>query len=396
MFNTKKIAVIIAAAGSGKRMGSGINKQYLHIGDMPVLGRSVKAFNDNPHIDEILVVLRESEMALFRQEIIGKYHFAKIKALVAGGKERQDSVSNALKQVGQDMDYVLIHDGARPLIKQDTINALIEAVDSNGAAAVGVRVKDTIKAGSGDYFTGTLDRDILFNMQTPQGFSRDLILKAFKNAGEENFYGTDEASLLERIHEKVYIVLGDYSNIKITTFEDIAVAEAMLKMNPDRSSGGGIVRVGTGYDVHAFAEHRKLILGGVEIPFEKGLMGHSDADVLLHAIMDALLGACALADIGKYFPDTDENYRGISSLILLEKVGDLIGSEGYDICNIDATVIAERPKIAPYIHQMIKHIAEVLKIQEDKVNIKATTTEGLGFIGREEGIAAQAIVAVEQ
>ena len=156
------------------------------------------------------------------------------------------------------------------------------------------------------------------------------------------------------------------------------------------------MRVGTGYDVHAFAKNRKLILGGVEIPFERGLMGHSDADVLLHSIMDALLGACALADIGKYFPDTDENYRGISSLILLEKVGDLIGSEGYEICNIDATVIAERPKIAPYIHQMIKHIAEVLKIQEDKVNIKATTTEGLGFIGREEGIAAQAIVAVEQ
>lgn len=396
MFNAKKIAVIIAAAGSGKRMGSGINKQYLYIGDMPVLARSIKSFNDNPRIDDILVVLRESEMALFRQEITGKYHYAKVKALVAGGKERQDSVFNALKQVGRDMDYVLIHDGARPLIKQETINALIEAVDSYGAAAVGVPVKDTIKTGSGDYFTGTLDRTILFNMQTPQGFSRDLILKAFKNASEENFYGTDEASLLERIHEKVYIVLGDYSNIKITTIEDIAVAEAMMRMSPDRSSGGGTMRVGTGYDVHAFAEHRKLILGGVEIPFERGLMGHSDADVLLHAIMDALLGACALADIGKYFPDTDENYRGISSLILLEKVGDLIGSEGYDICNIDATVIAERPKIAPYIHQMIKHIAEVLKIQEDKVNIKATTTEGLGFIGREEGIAAQAIVAVEQ
>lgn len=396
MYNTKKIAVIIAAAGSGKRMGSGINKQYLHIGDMTVLARTVKAFEDNQYIDDILVVLRESELDYFRQEILDKHHFLKVKKLIVGGRERQDSVSNALKQLGQDMDYVLIHDGARPLIKQETINALIEAVDLYGAAVVGVPVKDTIKIVEGNCLIGTPDRSTLFSIQTPQGFKKDMILNAFDKAHEENFYATDEASLLERIGQKVYIVKGDYSNIKITTFEDMAMAEAILNINQDRGLGGNTMRVGTGYDVHAFAEDRKLILGGVEIPFEKGLMGHSDADVLLHAIMDALLGACALADIGKYFPDTDENYRGISSLVLLEKVGDLIGSEGYEICNIDATVIAERPRIAPYIHQMIKHIAEVLKIQEDKVNIKGTTTEGLGFIGREEGIAAQAIVAVEQ
>ena len=192
------------------------------------------------------------------------------------------------------------------------------------------------------------------------------------------------------------MVLGDYSNIKITTPEDMVMCESLLGISRESGAGGRIMRVGTGYDVHAFAENRKLILGGVEIPFEKGLLGHSDADVLLHAIMDALLGACALADIGRYFPDTDEDYKGISSLILLEKVGDLIGSEGLEFSNIDATVIAERAKIAPYIHQMIKHIAEVLKISEDKVNIKGTTTEGLGFCGRGEGIAAQAIVAVEQ
>ena len=396
MYNAGKISVIIAAAGSGRRMGSGINKQYLHIGEMPVLARSIKAFNDNPLIDEILVVLQESDMAYFRQEILGKYPFAKVRQIVAGGSERQDSVRNALKQIGQETAYVLIHDGARPLIKQDVISALIEAVALHGAAAVGVPVKDTIKIVTENCVSAGPARDTLYSMQTPQGFRRALINSAFDKAYEENFYGTDETSLLERLNEKVYIVKGDYSNIKITTIEDIAVAEAMLKMTPDKDPGGSTMRVGTGYDVHAFAKNRKLILGGVEIPFERGLMGHSDADVLLHAIMDALLGACALADIGKYFPDTDENYRGISSLILLEKVGDLIGSEGYEICNIDATVIAERPKIAPYIHQMIKHIAEVLKIQADQVNIKATTTEGLGFIGREEGIAAQAIVAVEQ
>jgi len=289
----------------------------------------------------------------------------------------------------------LVHDGARPLVSGGTIDDVVAACSEHGAAAAGVPVKDTIKVVSGKFIAGTPDRTSLVSIQTPQGFRKDLLDRAFQKAYEDDFYGTDETVLLERIDEKVYIVMGEYSNIKITTPEDIAICGALLGIHPEGDAGGKIMRVGTGYDVHAFAEHRKLILGGVEIPFEKGLLGHSDADVLLHAIMDALLGACALADIGRYFPDTDENYRGISSLVLLEKVGDLIGSEGYEICNIDATVIAERPKIAPYIHQMIKHIAEVLKISEDKVNIKGTTTEGLGFCGRGEGIAAQAVVAVE-
>jgi len=394
MYKGQRTAAIIAAAGSGSRMGGGVNKQYMMIGALPVLARSVKAFNDAPAIDDIYIVVRETEAEMCRTEIVDRYRFDKVRKIIAGGDQRQDSVYNALRELEPDISLILVHDGARPLVGGETINEVVAACEAYGAAAAGVPIKDTVKVCDGKFIASTPDRSSLISIQTPQGFRKEMILHAFRKAYEDGFYGTDETVLLERLNEKVYIVMGEYSNIKVTTPEDIAVCEALLNIHP--GSGGGTVRVGTGYDVHAFADHRKLILGGVEIPFEKGLLGHSDADVLLHAIMDALLGACALADIGRYFPDTDENYRGISSLVLLEKVGDLIGSEGYDICNIDATVIAERPKIAPYIHQMIKHIAEVLKISEDKVNIKGTTTEGLGFCGRGEGIAAQAIVAVEQ
>jgi 2-C-methyl-D-erythritol 4-phosphate cytidylyltransferase/2-C-methyl-D-erythritol 2,4-cyclodiphosphate synthase len=396
MYKNHKIAAIIAAAGSSKRMGSGINKQYIKIGNQTVIVRSIMAFSEDPTFDEIIVVIREDEMDFFKTEFIGKGLFSKKIILASGGAERQDSVYNAIKMLGEDIDIVLIHDGARPLIGQETINQVISKTVEMGAAAPGVAVKDTIKIVDADLISETPDRSSMVSIQTPQGFKKDIIVRAFEKAFEDGYYGNDETVLLERIKEKVYIVRGDYSNIKITTMEDVAICKALLSMRNKDQGSEKEMRVGNGFDVHAFVENRKLILGGVEIPFEKGLLGHSDADVLLHAIMDALLGACGLADIGRYFPDTDEDYRGISSLLLLEKVGDLIGSEGFEIINIDAVVIAQRPKIAPYINQMIKHIAQVLKISEDRINIKGTTTEGLGFVGREEGIAVTAIVAVEK
>ena len=396
MYKNQKIAAIVAAAGSSKRMGSGINKQYLKIGNIPVIVRSIMAFTENPLFDEIVLVLREEEINHFKTEYLGSGRFSKEIHIVAGGSERQDSVYNALKKISKDIDIVLIHDGARPLVSQEIINNVVYKTFDTGAAAPFVPLKDTIKLVDFEKVISTPDRSSLLAIQTPQGFNRSKLIKAFEIAYQDQFFGTDETVLFERIKEKVYIVKGDYLNIKITTTEDIAFCEALLKMKNAEQGGQVEMRVGNGYDVHAFAENRKLILGGVEIPFERGLLGHSDADVLIHAIMDALLGACGLADIGRYFPDTDEDYKGISSLLLLDKVGDLIGSEGFDIINIDATVIAERPKIAPYINQMIKHIAEVLKISEDRVNVKGTTTEGLGFVGREEGIAVTAIVAVEK
>ena len=208
----------------------------------------------------------------------------------------------------------------------------------------------------------------------------ELIKRAFEKAYTDNYYGTDDAVLVERLGKEVSIARGSYSNIKITTRED-------LPLN---------VRVGMGYDVHKLTEERKLILCGVNIPFEKGLLGHSDADVAVHALMDAMLGAAAMGDIGRHFPDTDERYKGISSIILLKKVKELIDQEGYTVGNVDITIMAQKPKLAPYIEEMRKNVAGVLKLEIGDVNVKATTTEKLGFVGREEGIAAEAVCIINR
>jgi len=396
MYDSKKIAVIIAAAGSGNRMGSGIPKQYLEILGKPVLTRAVEAFTENAFIDEIYIVVSRDYEEHCRKEYIGKECFAKVKQIVCGGAERQDSVFAALSVIPAEVDFVLVHDGARPFITDTVIDALVESTARHGAAVAAVPVKDTVKSAVNGVFSETLDRSRLYSIQTPQGFDRRLLLTAYGKAFAENFYGTDDAVLVEKMGEKVYLVKGDYNNIKITTKEDIAMGEAILSAQQGRTTPEEEFRTGTGYDVHQLKEGRKLILGGVEIPFEKGLLGHSDADVLVHAIMDALLGAAALGDIGRHFPDSDETYRGISSLLLLAKVKELLLENGYRIGNIDAVVVAQRPKIAPYIGEMISHIAGTLEIEEDRINIKGTTTEKLGFCGREEGIAAQASALIKR
>jgi 2-C-methyl-D-erythritol 2,4-cyclodiphosphate synthase len=212
-------------------------------------------------------------------------------------------------------------------------------------------------------------------VQTPQGFRKSVLIEAYEKAFSDKYYGTDDAGLVERLGQKIELVMGQYDNIKITTKEDMPMES----------------RVGTGFDVHALVEGRPLILGGVDIPFEKGLDGHSDADVLIHALMDALLGAAAMGDIGRHFPDTDPKYKGISSVKLLKHVVELLESESYRIGNVDITVMAQRPKIKSYIDDMTRIIAETMNVGVDKVNIKGTTTERLGFVGREEGIAAQAV-----
>jgi 2-C-methyl-D-erythritol 4-phosphate cytidylyltransferase/2-C-methyl-D-erythritol 2,4-cyclodiphosphate synthase len=388
MYNNKKIAVIIAAAGSGNRMGSGIPKQYMEILGKPVLTRSVEAFENNASTDEIYLVVNQDFTDFCRELYLGERSgMGKVKGIVPGGAQRQDSVYAALSTIPEDVDFVLVHDGARPFVTEETIEALIEGTVKHGAAVAAVPVKDTIKSAEDGIFSETLDRSRLYSIQTPQGFGRKLLKQAYERAFSENFYGTDDAVLVEKMGEKVYLVKGDYHNIKITTKEDIILGEAIL---------GEETRIGTGYDVHRLTEGRKLILGGVEIPFDKGLLGHSDADVLIHAIMDALLGAAALGDIGRHFPDNDESYRGISSLLLLKRVGGLLTESGCRIGNIDAVVIAQRPKIAPYIGEMTARIAETLDIEENRINIKGTTTEKLGFCGREEGIAAQASVLIRR
>ena len=256
-------------------------------------------------------------------------------------------------------------------MSRDVIKAVAEKAGETGAAIAAVPPKDTIR----HIEEGTLDRSRLCCVQTPQGFRMELLKKAFEKAAADGFYGTDDASLVERLGHAVAIVPGEYSNIKITTPEDLTME----------------MRIGTGYDVHKLVEERDLILGGVTIPYEKGLLGHSDADVLTHALMDALLGAAALGDIGKLFPDNDDSFKGISSIELLRRVKSVLDDKGYSLGNADVTVICQKPKLAGYIDEMRVNIAAALETDVDRISIKATTTEKLGFTGRGEGIAAEAV-----
>ena len=475
MYKDRKVTAVIVAAGSARRMG-GINKQYAELAGMPVLARSVAAFDNDPFVDEIVIVARGGEEDRCRRDIVEKYGFSRVSAVVPGGAERQDSVRAALGVVfggaagreagscdgevsdygggsaaaafgevsdggggcdaaafgevsdgaagreagscggevsdggggrddGRDAGIVLVHDGARPLVPRTVIDAVIEGCAACGAAIPAIPVKDTIKqihiSDSGAVVSSTPERSSLRAVQTPQGFDAVLLMRAYDACGPDTAV-TDDASLVEALGVPVYIVNGDEMNIKITTPSDLGRAEQLLNRqsadDPCKNEPAAVImrapRTGMGYDVHAFAENRKLILGGVDIPHDRGLLGHSDADVLIHAIMDALLGAAALGDIGKHFPDTDPRYKGISSLLLLGHVSELLRSHGWVIVNIDATVIAQRPKVAPHIPQMKKNMAEVLKISESQINIKGTTTERLGFTGREEGIASQAVASI--
>ena len=377
MYKGRKVTAVVTAAGSGRRMGTPLPKQFLKIGGKTVLEKAVEPFEASEHVDEIIVVgsseFLELCTGLCRQ-------FSKFSRAVAGGKERQDSVRNALNLVED--GYVLIHDGARPYVDMETIMRVLEAAAGTGAAVAAVPVKDTVRQTRGGDNTDsiTLPRDRLYSVQTPQGFDVALIREAYAAAEAEGFLGTDDGGLAERAGHPVTIVEGSYRNIKITTQEDLPME----------------TRIGTGFDVPRLTEGRKLILCGTEIPFEKGLLGHSDADVAVHALMDAMLGAAAMGDIGRHFPDTDDAYKGISSMILLQKVRELIEQEGFRLGNADITIMAQRPKLSPYIEKMRTNIAAVLGMDAGSINVKATTTEKLGFVGRQEGIAAQAVCTINR
>lgn len=417
MTSEPKTAVIIPAAGSGKRMGSGIPKQYGNLGGMSILARTIKAFSDVKEIHQIFIVTNEDFIERCRAELKRLGLLAKVKAILPGGEERQDSIYEAVRRLPEEIDLVLVHDGVRPFATGDLIRRTIEAARVHGAAVAAVPVKDTIKMVEENQFTKTLERKRLYSVQTPQGFHKSVLIRAYEEAYRNHYYGTDDAYLVEKAGDQVFVVKGDYNNIKITTMEDIVFGEAILGGQIENGSvtetapsdelemknqtvknipAEDDVRVGTGYDVHQLVPDRKLILGGVEIPFERGLLGHSDADVLIHAVMDAMLGAAALGDIGRHFPDNEERYRGISSILLLQHVNKLLAEHGWRIGNIDVTVIAQRPKIAPYLTDMIVCMADSLGIEASRINIKGTTTEKLGFCGREEGIAAQASVLIRR
>lgn len=379
---------LILGAGSGTRMGILQSKLLLDLMGKTVLEHSVSAFYSHPLVDHVIVVCRQCDLRLF-QDILAAYPSVQF---VIGGASRQQSVLCALSHVPSETELLLIHDGARPLVTADVITRTTEAAIAFGAATVGVPVKDTIKIrDASGVILSTPDRDALFSVQTPQVFSFPLYQKAVEQAVKEKVDLTDDCQLLERIGVPVHTVTGEYGNLKITTAEDLPMARAILEHRGVRSN----MRIGHGYDVHRLVEERDCIIGGVHIPHCKGLLGHSDADVLLHAVTDALLGAAALGDIGSMFPDTQPEWKGADSMVLLQKAVERLRNANFQIVNIDATLLAQKPKMKPYIVQMRKNIAFACGVSEEAVSVKATTEEGLGFTGREEGIAAHAVCIIQ-
>ncbi|MBQ8555134.1 MAG: 2-C-methyl-D-erythritol 4-phosphate cytidylyltransferase [Clostridia bacterium] len=376
---------IVLAGGSGSRMGAGRNKVLLSLHGEPVILRSVKAFERL--VEGVVLVSRSEDMEAVKEAVQAAEMPVTV---VPGGSTRQDSVWQGLCALPEACTHVLIHDGARCLVDRETIERCKASVEACGTGVAAIPAVDTIKQVDGNEFvTATPDRSALRAVQTPQGFTTALIRQAHQAAQAEGFLGTDDASLVERMGHPVRLTLGSRKNIKLTTPEDILMAQAFLEQDFPA------LRVGQGYDVHRLVEERDLILCGVTVPHTLGLLGHSDADVALHALMDAMLGAMALGDIGKHFPDTDERYRGISSMKLLEHVVALLHEHGARVTSCDVTIVAQKPKLLPYIPAMRENVASVLNLPLSRVNIKATTTERLAFEGREEGISAQAVCMVE-
>lgn len=381
-----QFGAVIVAAGHAVRMG-GRSKVLMELNGRTVLAHTLAAFQASAFVREIVVVARAEENDRILHIGAG---CSKLTAVVTGGKTRQESVFLGIDRLGM-LPFYLIHDAARPLVSVALIDRICEAAYEYGAAAPAVPVTDTIKKAKGGFISKTISRDRLYAIQTPQAFASHPYqqAKALAEAVHQDY--TDDCQLLEAAGHPIYLAEGDPRNIKLTTIEDLAVAKAYL--NEDEAGDKVKMRIGYGYDVHRLAVDRKLMIGGVEIPHTLGLEGHSDADVLLHAVADALLGAAGLGDIGTHFPDTDPAYHNADSLMLLANVVQKLAHAS--ICNIDATIMAQKPKLAPYIPQMKHKIAEACKIGVADVNIKATTEERLGFTGREEGIAASAVALIE-
>jgi 2-C-methyl-D-erythritol 4-phosphate cytidylyltransferase/2-C-methyl-D-erythritol 2,4-cyclodiphosphate synthase len=383
------VAVIIPAAGFGTRMNLDHPKQYHLLAGIPILVRTVRAFTDNSHIDHIVVAV-PADRIVQTATMFDRCGLpaGKLK-IIAGGLRRQDSVKAGLDILDQKTEIVLVHDGARPLVSSEIIARISAAVLRDGAAIAAIPVKDTLKKGTADgRVAGTVDRTSLWQAQTPQGARRDLLEQAYLVNGEADV--TDESSLLEKAGIPVTLVEGSETNIKITRPEDLILAEKII-----RQSGAPGLRIGHGYDAHRFADNRKLVLGGVTVPHSHGLAGHSDADVLTHALCDALLGALGAGDIGRHFPDSDEKFAGIFSITLLEQVLRLVEDKGYFLANADITLICQAPRIAPYLEEMKAVLGRACKVDPAVINIKATTTEGMGFTGRKEGIGCHAVVLLQ-
>lgn len=382
-------SIIIACAGRGERFGAGRNKLLVPVSGKPLIWHTLHHVLQSLFLDEIILVVRGEERKEFEEIVFSIPHRIPIR-FAEGGETRQDSVASGLVEVSPDSDILLIHDGARPGVPGEAFDRLIsEITDETPAALFTLPETDTVKrVGADGFIEETVPRETLRRAQTPQGAKTKLFRACMEKILEKKLPVTDDASILEACGVRVKCVSGKESYFKMTVPEDEEKANQVLGQNLPR------FRVGEGYDIHRFDPSRPLILGGVRISETGGLLGHSDADVLIHAVMDALLGAAGCPDIGHYFPDNDDRFLGISSLVLLGRVAEILAEKGYAVGNIDSTVIAEAPKLAPHIPAMREKLAEALQISPEQINIKVTTNEKLGAIGRKEGIAALATALV--
>ena len=431
------VSAIIAAGGRGQRFGGPLPKQLLSIDGRSVLERSIDLFLTHPEIDELVVALPEELVAEPPPYLRAAQKPVRI---VVGGARRQDSVLNAFRAVSPEAGFIVIHDAARPLTTAGLISRTIAAAVESGAALAAMPARDTVKRAttqSPPFVDETIPREVVYLAQTPQVFARHVLRDALA-LGEQGAVATDEAALAERAGYPVRLVEGESTNIKITTPDDLPIMDAIARMVADDAAAGrqgpagqasqhdregqqgqarnegregqegqegrerehqehqeglvaeSVTRVGTGYDLHRLVEGRPLILGGVKVPFERGPLGHSDGDVVCHAVTDAVLGAAAMADIGRHFPDTDPQWKDANSIELLRQAVALVRASGYDVVNVDVTVILERPTIKTYVDAMRQTVAAAMSIHTSQVSIKGKTNEGVDAVGRGEAIAAHA------
>jgi 2-C-methyl-D-erythritol 4-phosphate cytidylyltransferase / 2-C-methyl-D-erythritol 2,4-cyclodiphosphate synthase len=388
-----RVAGVVAAGGTGSRMKAGVPKQFMELAGRPILLRTIERIASYDEITGIVIAL-PAEHVSAGQEMVRSAGLPLPVLCIAGGPTRQESVRLAVEQTGNDADVLLVHDAVRPFCDVETMRRVVDAAWQKGGAVPGLPATETIqRASRSGRVLRTPPREELYAIQTPQCFRAEVLRSALEKAREAGFQGTDESSIVRWAGHPVFVVPGLPENIKITRPVDLLLGESLVA----RAGGQGNtkMRIGQGTDYHRLIDGHRLVLGGVEIPFDLGLEGHSDADALTHAVCDALLGAAALGDIGRHFPDNDPANRNRPSLEFLREVKNKVESAGWSPVNVDATILAQRPKLAPYMEQMRRNIADCLGLAPDAVNIKATTTEGMNAEGRGEGMSAQAVALLQ-
>ena len=386
------VAAIIAAGGRGERLGGRVAKPLRMIGDRTMLERSIAPFDTSDRIDEIVVVLPPDVVSTPLPALAA---VSTPLRLVSGGGRRQDSVAAGFDAVTPTTDVVVVHDAARPFCSVELIAETVDAAFESGAAIAALPTRDTVKEGRIEdgigfrFVSATLERDRIFLAQTPQAFRLDVLREAVA-LGRGGLEATDEAVLAERAGHRVRLIEGEPRNIKVTTDADLSFARDMAAAATMRQPA----RVGLGFDLHRLVDGRRLVLGGVHIPGDRGLQGHSDADAVCHAVTDAVLGAASAGDIGTHFPDDDDRWREASSVDLLRQATTIVHDRGFEVCNVDVVVVAEWPKIRGYVDQMKQQLADALRVNPDQISVKGKTNEGVGAIGRGEAIAVHAIASL--